>query len=273
MWFRAAHDYYSVTLENATEFSICRNKSMIKGTVNFTAKIKGNGITFPLFEFNPKKPGVDKIEIEGPDGDEIRSTVYVTSVATDDDGRVLAAEVNTVVLNRIAFVRGIAIEKALSTGDQFFSMQPQPGVHAIALNTNVFFTDSVKTVLGISAEQLKSELGQASPPGERHYGLLRSARQSESPVAEFMHLYNILLMLYDDKQQDVDAFIIREDPAVPQTPFLHRGRRRMETIYKRLRNELAHKRAGVNLDNTKAEMANRVGGLIALTKRAIELHS
>jgi len=46
----------------------------------------------------------------------------------------------------------------------------------------------------------------------------------------------------------------------------------METVYTRLRNELAHKRAGVNIDNTKAEMANRLGGLIALTKRAIELH-
>ncbi len=45
----------------------------------------------------------------------------------------------------------------------------------------------------------------------------------------------------------------------------------METVYTRLRNELAHQRAGVNLDNTKAEMSNRLSRLIALTKRAIEL--
>ena len=44
---------------------------------------------------------------------------------------------------------------------------------------------------------------------------------------------------------------------------------KMETVYTRLRSALAHKRAGVNLDNTKAEMANRQGGFI---KRAIELH-
>jgi len=46
----------------------------------------------------------------------------------------------------------------------------------------------------------------------------------------------------------------------------------LDAIYTRLRNELAHTRLGVDLHNTKAEMATRLGGLIALTKRAIELH-
>ncbi len=45
----------------------------------------------------------------------------------------------------------------------------------------------------------------------------------------------------------------------------------METVYTRLRNELAHTRPGVSLHNTKTEMASRVGELVALTKRAIEL--
>jgi hypothetical protein len=129
----------------------------------------------------------------------------------------------------------------------------------------------VKLVVGIAAAQLKTELEQPSPPGENNFGLFRSARQSLSPVEEFMHLYNILLMLYNDKQADVDSFIVSEDPAVPQTRApLKQGV--METVYTRLRNELAHKRAGVNLGNTKSEMAQRLGGLIRLTKRAIEMH-
>jgi len=44
-----------------------------------------------------------------------------------------------------------------------------------------------------------------------------------------------------------------------------------ETVYTWLRNESTHKRVGVNFDNTKPEMANRLGGLIGLTKRVIEL--
>ena len=86
-----------------------------------------------------------------------------------------------------------------------------------------------------------------------------------------MHLYNLLLMMFNDKQADVDAFIVGEEPAVPRTQRPNKSAGVMETVYTRLRNEFAHKRAGVNLEDTKTEMANRVGGLVTLTKRAIEL--
>lgn len=45
----------------------------------------------------------------------------------------------------------------------------------------------------------------------------------------------------------------------------------METVYTRLRNELAHRRLGVNIETTKTEMASRLNGLRAVTKMAIQL--
>lgn len=252
---------------------------MFKGAVNFVAKIRGNGMRFPSFDFNPpNEPGVHKIEIEGPNGDEIRSTVHLASVATQDDGRALATKVNTAALNRIAFFHSMAIEKAQSSGDQFSPVSPQPGIHAIAVSLNCSTpTLAARVVVGIPTTLLKAQLEQASPSGERNFGLFRSARQSESPVEEFMHLYNMLLMIYNDGQVYVDTFIVDEDPAVQQTqrPPKQRPRKASgvkETVYTRLRNELAHNRPDVNPDKTKAEMANRLGGLIALTKRAIELY-
>jgi hypothetical protein len=89
-------------------------------------------------------------------------------------------------------------------------------------------------------------------------------------VEEFMHLYHILLMLYNDSQPEVDRFIESQEPGVPKTLSSHTGK--METVYTKLRNELGHKRARVNLENTKREMGHWLPGLIALTKRAIELH-
>jgi hypothetical protein len=53
---------------------------MFRGTVTFRARIKGNGLTFPLLEFNPHEPGVDRVEVEGPHGDEIVSSVHLASV-------------------------------------------------------------------------------------------------------------------------------------------------------------------------------------------------
>jgi len=252
---------------------------MFKGTVTFMAKIKGNGLKFPLVEFNPKEPGVDKVEIEGPNGDEIHTTVHLASVRSDEEGRALATRVNTAALNRISFYHNIAVENARSTGDQFSPLKPQPGVFIVAPAMYSFASGEASLVIGIPADQLKAELEPPYLPGEEKYGLFRSARQSMAPVEEFMHLYNILLMIFDDSQADVDAFIMNEDLAVPQTPKPpqeNKKRRKkkaiMETIYTRLRNEFAHKRVGVNLDNTKSDMAIRLGGLIGLTKRAIEMH-
>jgi len=256
---------------------------MFKGMVTFRARIKGNGLKFPLVEFNPNETGVDRVEIEGPNGDEINITVYLASVPSHDEGRALATKVNTAALNRICFCHSISIENARSTGDQFPPMNPQPGVIEGTVSTSLGYSWEIRSAVSIPAAQLKTELEQPSLPGENKYGFFRCALQSISPVEEFMHLYNILLMIYNDNQSDVDSFIASEDPTVPQTrqPEIKRPGKKhsrknavmKETVYTRLRNEFAHRRAGVNLDNTKSEMFNRLGQLIGLTKWAIELNT
>jgi hypothetical protein len=229
-------------------------------------------IFFATLRFNPNEPGVDKVEIEGPGGEEICTTVHLGCVASSDTGRELAAKVNTVALNRIGFYYGIAIENARSTGSNFSPLNPQPGVIALEILEGTVVGEEVRVLMDIAPVDVKTLLEKASPPGEPNYGLFRSALQSTSPVEEFMHLYHIPLMIHKDRQWDVDAFIVKEDPTVPQTEDLREGRDRMETVYTRLRNEFGHRRSGVDLETTKSEMANRLSGLRALVKRAIELH-
>jgi hypothetical protein len=247
---------------------------MFKGTVKFHARIKGNGLTFPLLEFNPNKPSVDKVAIEGPNGNEILSTVHLASVASSADGIAVATKVHRATMDRISFCHNIAIENGQMTDSDFSPVNPPPGFH-MAANPGYFSLTGheARFVVGLSAAHLKTELEQVSP-GEHNFSLFRSALQSTSPVEEFMHLYNILLMLLGDDQAKVDKFVLDEDPSVPLTPDPRPNHQwKMETVYTRLRNELGHNRPGVNLDVTKAEMAKHLGGLIALTKRAIELHS
>ena len=250
---------------------------MLRGIVKFRAKIVDvdKEVTFPLVEFNPNEPGVGKVEIEGPNGSEILNAVHLTAVANSEDGIAVATKVHMATLDRISFFHGIAIENGHVTESEFSPKDPPtPGEFRITPGTGHYSVNGqpVKFSVGLSTARLKPELEQAAPPGERNFRLFRSARQSTSPVEEFMHLYNILLMLVDETQAKVDEFILRENPGVPLTPHPLRPNV-SETLYTRLRNELAHKREGVNLENTKAEMKQHLGGLIALTKRAIEVHS
>ena len=250
---------------------------MFKGSVSFEARIKGNGLTFPKTEFVPQEAGVDKVEIEGPNGKEIRTTVHFSSVASVDAGRSLATQVNKTALDRLTFNHGTPIGDSQMT-ERFSPITPQPGVAVAHVHA-----ESVALGVGnasLDAATLKKELEEPTPPGEQYYGLFRSARQSGSPVEEYMHMYNILLMLFNDLQEDVDDFIVGQGSTVPQPskPARRRKARRRkqytprptETDYTRLRNEFAHKRGGVDIQKTKAEMADRLGGVISLTKAAIE---
>jgi hypothetical protein len=245
---------------------------MFTGTVTFRAPIKGNGLTFPLREFNPGEAGVDKVEIEGRNGDEILCTVHLASVATREAGIDLAKKVNTAILNRISFLYDIAIENDKITGTQLIPLNPPSGAHLHPdTGDYVMVGEAARLVLGVPAESLKTELEQPSLPGEDYYGLLRSARQSMSPVEEFVHVYNLLMMLCsnNDRFADVEAFIFSKEPTVQHTPSSRYASDR-ETVYTRLRNEMNHTRTLGDLDRTKAEIVQHLPGLIALTKQAIE---
>jgi hypothetical protein len=248
---------------------------MFNGSVNYVTDVKGNGLTFPRFEFDPKVPNVEKVELEAT-GQVVRGTVYLTNVSTQEDGRRIALKVVTDALNRISYHHASALELPFTTGDQFAAVHPAPEtLGSVGATVVLHMTGTVGVVLGVNPTQLKNRLEEAASPGEHNFELFSAALRSKSPVEAFMHLYNILLMLLGDNQANVEAFVRTHEPGVPETPhplYPNSQPPRMETVYTRLRNELGHQRAGVSLIHTKAEMENRVGGLRDLTKKAIELH-
>jgi hypothetical protein len=132
---------------------------MYTGTVKFQAHIKGNGLKFPLCEFNPGELGLT-VEIECPDGVECE---YRSLSATREDGKLLAMKVNTAALNRISFMHNIAIEVMLAVA---CSMNPPPETISWRMVT---ITEPLQ-VDSRMPESLKTELEQTSPPGEHDYG-------------------------------------------------------------------------------------------------------
>ena len=253
---------------------------MFKGSVSFCASIRGNGLTFPSLTFDPKEPCIEKVEIEGRKVEsessnrrEIASTVYIAGVLTEEMGKAIAVDMNAKALDRLCFRYNIAIEYAQITGHEFSQLNPPPGYHLQANSGEyVRVGEAITLDLGIPPESIKAELERLEYPGERYFALYRSARLSAGRAEEFMHLYNLLLMLLGDYQNVVDAFIMREAPGTPQTPSGNPRAKpgEMETVYTRLRNEFAHVRNGAHLDHTKAQMKDRVGELSNLTKKAIE---
>jgi len=248
---------------------------MLRGTVTFRARVvdRERGVTFSPFEFNPDKLGVDKVEIEGPNDKQIRITVHLSEVADYDAGIKIAQEVHEAVLDRISFCHNLAIENGWARDDGFFSIDPEAAdVLKPQMGDDIRVVEGTRISLSLPSADLKAELEQARLPGERNFGLFRSARLSTSPVEEFMHLYNLLLMFFDDDQpgaqERLDNFINKK----PSVPPKRRRRKRNpnETVYTRLRNQFGHSRPGKNIEQTKVEMAERLKELREITKRAIK---
>ena len=254
---------------------------MVRGTVKYRARIVDTerGLTIPeKCDFNLNKTGVEKVEVECPAGTEMVITVHFTAVDNEEMGIAIASEIHKSILDRISVSRDIAIENG-QPETALSPVNPQNGVITVPTGSLTTVSNHSKVSLSFRCDDLKPILEEAAPTGEHYFAFFRSARLSTSPVEEFMHLYNILLMLFDDEQAGVEEFIFEQEPGVQwkQRPEVKRPKRRKplkrETVYTRLRNELGHKRPDVNLDDTKAEMTKCLSELRTLTKRAIKLHS
>lgn len=132
---------------------------MFSGTVTLRARIRGDGLRFPLCEFNPGETGVDRVEIESRDGDEILSTVHLGPVASQVEGKAIATKVHTAALNRISFHHDIVIENGRISATAFSPLDPSSGCNPdVEVESYVYVQDSVQVIMGINAATLKMQL-------------------------------------------------------------------------------------------------------------------
>ena len=245
---------------------------MYIGTVTFRAGITSRGLKFPSCEFNPNQNNVEKVVIESQNGFEILSTVHLSGVVSERAGRAIANKLLTAILDRIAFQYSLPIEDSQIISSWFAPVTPPPGAEAHPHSGELaIIAQQADLGVDIPAADLKAELERMPPSGEPFFSSFRLALQSKSPAEKFMHLYSLLLRFFEDEQAKVDDFIRGQDSAVPQSPDPRPGRSNKETVYTRLRNEFAQRRPDVNMQDTKAEIEQHVGGLIGLVKQAIAL--
>jgi hypothetical protein len=242
---------------------------MYKGRVDFTAPVTDGAITFACFEFSPPLPHCSKVRMVCADGLSITGTVWITGVPATQEILRTGHSLVEVLLSRLAFAQELPIGLSRITASEFEPEAPPPGRTLIAGTGSYYLTGyAPKVSRSLDTDLLQRELEQASPPGEQNYGEFRSARLSTGPVEEFMHLYGILLGHFCDRQFDVDQFILQVEPSAPTSPSPWKSGS-TETLYTKLRNQLAHRRAGATLEATRHAMTMHVGALRRIVRAAI----
>jgi len=122
----------------------------------------------------------------------------------------------------------------------------------------------------VRTEELK-DLLERGYPHSYNYDFFYFAVGLEEPISKFMCLYNIMLSLCKDRQKQVDKFIRDIQPGVELSPSPRKPKdeEERETVYTRLRNEIAHSRPGTTIQATREEIENNLNEFIKLTKEII----
>jgi len=116
--------------------------------------------------------------------------------------------------------------------------------------------------------KFKKKLEQPHSEADLVLRLYQLAFLQEDALSQFMILYHILLFLAGDKQKEVDSLIQKFYPEV-EVSISPKDGKTQESIFTRLRNELAHNRPDVHLQITMKEIIDRVGKLKEITRSAI----
>jgi len=123
---------------------------------------------------------------------------------------------------------------------------------------------SVHVVRDLSQDEL---LNTYQTPLPTLAGTLRHAWASSDVTVRFLLLYQLVLLVCNDSQDEVDAFIRSKMPEVPNTPSPYKPRD--ETVFTKLRNEIAHNRPDTSLASTRREMSQWVEQLGSLARQAV----
>jgi len=233
--------------------------AMIKGTVFYKAPAMD-------VEFEPIDATCDGVPItlqssRGEDG--VILKVAVLNAASRDDALTIALEVARTVPKVLTYKLGEYCGSFVCFGDALEQVDPVTGkkVSCWGATFNIvhrFEATPAPVMLNqLRRAELKQFLEQSSRPGYVYYEIFRSALRIDDAASRFMVLYGAILMsIFKDSQEKVDAFVLSKQPSVPTNlPFKNRKSGVPETVYTRLRNEIGHVRPNATIDGTRAEMA------------------
>jgi hypothetical protein len=251
---------------------------MFSGTVFITTSMMEPGIVFPSFEYDCHNVHVTKCALATDDGHEIRATISLKSVPYAHMVAEIALDIHKRAMLRLELLYGM-LGGETKTELLELRSETNPGDDIFVIRAAVAKAAGARApiIAGKAPAELKEVLERQSGRADIYFEFFNQARTASNDVVEFLGYYQIIASIQEDNQKKVDRFFDKHDPHMPpRTQRLDRPSGETETVYTRLRNEIAHVRmvAGTqrpkDIAETKAEIAEHVEGLRRLAVIAIK---
>lgn len=242
---------------------------MFKGSVNLSAE--GTRIAFPAMDIVSHVTNTGGATVSAT-ADAVTLKVEIAKADSVADAIRLGQEVAAHVAKVLTF-HFESLFESFRLVDHTLIEEKADSVSKNLLGDSIGLFTKVDHCLRIGPDKVaaaKEALDQPHHAGYLFYDQFRAALSLGDPLARFMSLYNIVLSLSSDSQEDVDIFALQLDGTTPtNAPYRPRRSGTHETVYTRLRNQVGHVRPGTTIGGTRTEMETWLPGLTRMAKELI----
>jgi hypothetical protein len=201
---------------------------------------------------------------------EWQMTIHFGPVHSIEDVDKAGDTIKDEIFDMLSFTLNTRITRIRLTGH---GLTPRPGEGGIAhlllpaLRCNASAKVACFPLSKDSVEKVQNTLSKNWDPRYKALvSLFRYAISTDEPIVQFLILYLILYDTYKN-QHKVDKQILSHAPATPQSISPHDGK--AETIYTRLRNELAHRTNAIP-ETMRKEIMNNLDSFRTIVHNIIE---
>jgi len=242
--------------------------SVDKGVINYSAHIEG--LRLPRFEAPLDNPYISKVCLWTDERNTLFLDFYLAKFCTKEKAISITEHEANLVASRLCFEFGSPIRELRCIG-MTLPVDESCQSFRVLSDLSIRFSVRLEATITPSEARISKFAEQLTQPEGHKDVALRLywlAATQENSIAKFMLLYHVLLFLAGDKQEQVDSLIRRVYPEVEESISPKHGNKK-ETVFTRLRNELAHRRKDVDLQKTIDEITRKGGQLTEITKSAI----
>ncbi|MDQ1238725.1 MAG: hypothetical protein QG577_910 [Thermodesulfobacteriota bacterium] len=244
---------------------------MATGKVSFAAHIEG--LDLKQVDAGSCDPSVKKISIQTENETTLAIDFELLDVFSTQDAISVVGPLIESLISKVSYEFDCPIGEPRFTGMSLPT--DASGSHHQVLGETVCLNDLVADTLKPNEkkrEKLKRSLELPLAETDAYLSLYRFCIGQKDPLARFLSFYHLVHIIAADEQESqisVDRAIAQIEPNVEWTVKPNTRGKKLETKFTRLRNEIAHRRPGKTLEETRQEIEENVDALRGIAKKLV----
>jgi len=248
---------------------------MTKGEIIY--RFKCDELELKLLEIPLESESIPSVTMETVDKGIIKATFKTHKIYNIVEARIQTDQLVEKIADRLSFFLNVPVKKPVFLG---CSLPSEPneknnGRHRSHCTSTLTFDAIVCAVIKPGAKKREEIIDFLKKPNMTTDLLISEFAFSISQhddLSKFMLLYNLILQICGDKQKLVDDKIKQIDPTITIVKTKRKTSKKLveETIFTKLRNEIAHNRDGATKQDTIKGIKHILPKFLEIIRKAIK---